>query len=100
MGGMTVGGMQSGIAMLAPLPAQLGGGGVVSQQHVSESTGNVSGSGSGSGSGSHERWERLEVLFQSVRNNARGGYEYPGPSVAALESVLIRLYLESPMRGG
>jgi len=36
------------------------------------------------------------VLFNSIREHARA-YDYPGPSVAALESVLIRLYLESPM---
>ena len=46
-----------------------------------------------------ERWERMNVLFQGIRNNARN-FEFPGPSVAALESVLIRLYLESPMGGG
>jgi hypothetical protein len=44
----------------------------------------------------HDRWDRMSVLFQSVRDHARG-FEYPGPSVAALESVLIRLYLESPI---
>ncbi|KAH8099288.1 hypothetical protein BXZ70DRAFT_943130 [Cristinia sonorae] len=45
---------------------------------------------------SQERWDRMSVLFQSLRERARG-FEYPGASVAALESVLIRLYLESPM---
>jgi hypothetical protein len=44
----------------------------------------------------HDRWERMAVLFHSIRGHARG-FEYPGPSVAALESVLIRLYLESPV---
>jgi len=39
------------------------------------------------------------VLFASIRQHARG-FEYPGSSVAALESVLIRLYLESPLTGG
>lgn len=48
---------------------------------------------------SQERWDRMGVLFGSVRNHARN-FEYPGPSVAALESVLIRLYLESPIGGG
>jgi hypothetical protein len=38
----------------------------------------------------------MAVLFHSIRDHARG-FEYPGPSVAALESVLIRLYLESPV---
>ncbi|GJJ09773.1 hypothetical protein Clacol_003997 [Clathrus columnatus] len=47
---------------------------------------------------SHERWERMSILFQSIRQHARG-FEYPNPSVTALESVLIRLYLESPIGG-
>jgi hypothetical protein len=41
----------------------------------------------------------MSVLFESIRTHART-YEYPGPSVVALESVLIRLYLESPVGGG
>jgi len=48
---------------------------------------------------SQERWDRMSVLFESIRAHGRA-YEYPGPSVAALESVLIRLYLESPVGGG
>ncbi|KAG5654706.1 hypothetical protein H0H81_007462 [Sphagnurus paluster] len=45
---------------------------------------------------SHERWENMATLFNSVREHARG-FEYPSVSVAALETVLIRLYLESPV---
>lgn len=45
---------------------------------------------------SQERWDRMAILFASIRQHARG-FEYPSPSVAALESVLIRLYLESPI---
>ncbi|TFK94417.1 hypothetical protein K466DRAFT_476388 [Polyporus arcularius HHB13444] len=45
---------------------------------------------------SQERWDRMGVLFQSIRDHARS-FEFPAPSVAALESVLIRLYLESPI---
>lgn len=52
------------------------------------------------GCSSQEIWERLEVLFSSIRNNARGGYEYPLASVVALETVLVRLYVEGPMRSG
>ncbi|KAF8488537.1 hypothetical protein JB92DRAFT_2565619, partial [Gautieria morchelliformis] len=48
---------------------------------------------------SQERWDRMGVLFASIRQHARG-FDYPGPSIAALESVLIRLYLESPLGGG
>lgn len=44
----------------------------------------------------NEQWERMSVLFNAIREHARA-YEYPTPSVVALESVLIRLYLESPM---
>ena len=46
-----------------------------------------------------DRWDRMGILFQSIRDHARS-FEYPGPSVVALESVLIRLYLESPISGG
>ena len=42
-----------------------------------------------------ERWDRMDVLYQSIRNNARQ-FEYPTASVAALESVLVRMYFESP----
>lgn len=45
-----------------------------------------------------ELFERLEVLFQSIRSNSRGGFEYPSASVVALETVLIRLYVEGPVR--
>lgn len=85
-------GMSGGLSILGSVGSQLagnGGGGM----GVGTGTGDVGGQ-------SQDRWDRLEVLFQSVRNSARGGYEYPGPSVVALESVLVRLYLESPMRGG
>ncbi|KAG6911605.1 hypothetical protein DXG01_011908 [Tephrocybe rancida] len=44
----------------------------------------------------HERWENMTLLFNSVREHARG-FEYPTVSVAALETILIRLYLESPV---
>ncbi|KAI9512571.1 hypothetical protein F5148DRAFT_1162566 [Russula earlei] len=43
-----------------------------------------------------ERWDRLDVLYQSIRSNARQ-FEYPAASVAALESVLVRMYFESPI---
>jgi hypothetical protein len=38
----------------------------------------------------------MSILFNSIREHARA-FDYPGPTVVALESVLIRLYLESPM---
>jgi len=43
-----------------------------------------------------ERWERMDVLYQSIRNNANQ-FDYPAASVAALESVLVRMYFESPI---
>jgi len=45
---------------------------------------------------SQDRWDRLAVLFETIRDHARG-YDFPGASVVALESILIRLYLESPV---
>ncbi|KAG7093868.1 hypothetical protein E1B28_007506 [Marasmius oreades] len=42
-----------------------------------------------------DRWQNMETLFNSVRQHART-FVYPVASVAALESVLIRLFLESP----
>ena len=44
----------------------------------------------------HERWENMATLFQTIREHARV-FEYPAASVAALETIVIRLYLESPM---
>ena len=38
----------------------------------------------------------MDVLYQSIRQNANQ-FEYPAPSVAALESVLVRMYFESPI---
>ncbi|KAF8665264.1 hypothetical protein AX16_000285 [Volvariella volvacea WC 439] len=45
---------------------------------------------------SHERWENMVTLFNSVREHARS-FDYPSSSVAALETILIRMYLESPV---
>lgn len=44
---------------------------------------------------SADRWQNMETLFQSVRENARS-FAYPTASVAVLETVLIRLFLEGP----
>ena len=44
----------------------------------------------------HERWDNMATLFQTIRDHARV-FEYPPASVAALETIVIRLYLESPM---
>lgn len=43
-----------------------------------------------------ERWGRMDVLYQNIRHHATQ-FEYPAPSVAALESVLVRMYFESPI---
>jgi len=47
----------------------------------------------------NDRWENMSTLFQSIREHARN-FDYPSPSVAALETILIRLYLESPVGMG
>lgn len=44
------------------------------------------------------RWDRMSVLFEHVRNSART-FEHAPPSVAALETVLVRMYLEGPLNG-
>jgi hypothetical protein len=44
----------------------------------------------------NERWDNMATLFQTIREHARV-FEYPAASVAALETIVIRLYLESPM---
>lgn len=46
----------------------------------------------------NERWDNMQHLFSHIRQNA-AAYEYPNASVAALETVLIRLFLESPVAG-
>ncbi|KAH9937333.1 uncharacterized protein B0H18DRAFT_970107 [Fomitopsis serialis] len=68
---------QSAISMPAPMPP-----GMPPQQHDLE----------------QERWDRMGVLFGSIREQTRT-FSYPAASVAALESVLIRLYLEGPVAG-
>jgi hypothetical protein len=47
----------------------------------------------------YDRWENMATLFGSIRDHARS-HEYPPVSVAALETILIRLYLESPVGMG
>ncbi|KAH6916941.1 hypothetical protein BKA70DRAFT_318047 [Coprinopsis sp. MPI-PUGE-AT-0042] len=44
----------------------------------------------------NDRWENMSIMFNSIRDHART-FDYPPSSVAALETVLIRLILESPM---
>lgn len=44
------------------------------------------------------RWDRMSVLFEHVRNAART-FEHAPPSVAALETILVRMYLEGPLNG-
>ncbi|KAJ7103306.1 hypothetical protein B0H15DRAFT_811795 [Mycena belliarum] len=83
------------VAMLAPLPGQS----MYPQQPAMPHYGYPQPAvqlQAGSASLSHERWENMATLFQSVRGHARS-FEYPTASVAALETVLIRLYLESPV---
>lgn len=43
-----------------------------------------------------DRWQNMSTLFNSIREHSRT-FNYPFTSVVALESVLIRLFLESPV---
>ncbi len=43
-----------------------------------------------------DRWQNMQTLFNAIREHSRG-FNYPFASVIALESVLIRLFLESPV---
>ncbi|KAJ7631182.1 hypothetical protein FB45DRAFT_917749 [Roridomyces roridus] len=85
------------ISMLAPLPPQP----VYNQQphypNVPYAPPVVPAAPSAS-SLSHDRWENMATLFETARGHART-FEFPMASVAALESILIRLYLESPVAG-
>ena len=47
-------------------------------------------------SAQQDAWDRMSVLFNTIRGHART-FEYPAVSFAALESVLLRLYIESPV---
>lgn len=46
-----------------------------------------------------DRWENISTLFSAIRETARS-FEYPFASVAALEAILLRLYLETPVSLG
>jgi hypothetical protein len=81
------------VSMLAPLPAP------VFTQQPSQYAQAATPAPAASPSVSHDRWENMATLFESVRGYART-FEYPTATVAALETVLIRLYLESPVTMG
>ncbi|KIY51259.1 hypothetical protein FISHEDRAFT_18031, partial [Fistulina hepatica ATCC 64428] len=53
----------------------------------------------GQGVVGQDRWDNMASLFTHIREHARG-FEFTAASVAALETVLIRLYIESPMMNG
>ncbi|KAJ7446428.1 hypothetical protein B0H11DRAFT_2084712 [Mycena galericulata] len=82
----------SAISMLAPLPAPT----MYPQQNYAYGPPAPT---AGAASLSHDRWENMATLFEAVRGHART-FQYPMASVAALETVLIRLYLESPVTMG
>lgn len=81
------------ISMLAPLPGQTM---YPQQPTVPQYTYTQPAAPPAAVSLSHDRWENMATLFEAVRGHART-FEYPTASVAALETVLIRLYLESPV---
>jgi hypothetical protein len=74
-------GPSTSISMIAPLPHLPPAPSMLSTQALEDA---------------EERWNRIAVLFQSVRERARS-FSFPADSVHALESVLIRMYLESPI---
>jgi hypothetical protein len=76
-----------------PLPQGLGGVVPTSMPPAPVSVARVISAGD---RGRMERWQRMDVLYQSIRDNANQ-FDYPAPSVAALESVLVRMYFESPI---
>ncbi|KAJ6503306.1 hypothetical protein C8R47DRAFT_969284 [Mycena vitilis] len=80
------------VSMIAPLPAAQ----AMFPQPTTYQYGVSAVAPSATPSLSHDRWENMATLFESVRGHART-FEYPTASVAALETVLIRLYLESPV---
>jgi len=88
------------ISMLAPLPApyQPEPGQPPGSYYAQAAPAAAAPATSSSASVSHDRWENMATLFGAVRGYART-FEYPSASVAALETVLIRLYLESPVTG-
>ncbi|KAJ6621095.1 hypothetical protein B0H10DRAFT_1790324 [Mycena sp. CBHHK59/15] len=83
------------ISMLAPLPGQT----MYPQVSLPQYGYPQPPLPTGATSHSHDRWENMATLFEAVRGHARS-FEYPTASVAALETVLIRLYLESPVTMG
>lgn len=82
--------------MLAPLPAQTM---YAQQPSLQQYPYTPPAAPAAAASLSHDRWENMATLFEAVRGHARS-FEYPTASVAALETVLIRLYLESPVTMG
>jgi hypothetical protein len=80
----------SAVSMLAPLPTQ-------QAYQASQAYGYAA--QQAYPSQAQDRWENMATLFTTIREHARS-FEYPSASVAALETVLIRLYLESPMGVG
>lgn len=81
----------SALSMLAPLPGQ-----TFAPAPQAQAFNYPAGVEYGMQTPNQERWDNMGTLFQTVRDHART-YNYPAASVAALETVLIRLYLESPI---
>lgn len=79
------------VAMLAPLPGQ-----PIAHSVQPPTYEYGAGIGYGADAPNQERWDNMGTLFHAVREHARSTH-YPAASVAALETVLIRLYLESPI---
>jgi hypothetical protein len=92
----SVSSFNSAVSMLAPLPGQPFPQSQPAPQPYNYAPGLQYTSVQASPALPHERWDNMATLFQTIREHARV-FEYPAASVAALETIVIRLYLESPM---
>ena len=92
----SVSSFSSAVSMLAPLPGQVYPQSQTAPQPYNYPSGLQFAPVQAAPALPHERWDNMATLFQTIREHARG-FEYPAASVAALETIVIRLYLESPM---
>jgi hypothetical protein len=92
----SVSSFNSAVSMLAPLPQAFPQPQAAPQPYNYQASPQYAPVHAGSSSLPNERWDNMATLFQTIREHARV-FEYPPASVAALETIVIRLYLESPM---
>ena len=92
----SVSSFSSAVSMLAPLPGQAFPQSQTTPQPYNYPPGLQYAPVQAAPAVPNERWDNMATLFQTIREHARV-FEYPAASVAALETIVIRLYLESPM---